>query len=560
MLTHRLTIGQKIFAIVGQFALVVALLGGTGWWVAATLSHQTYEMDASGRAMVLVARMNTNVQVMTGLQYQLVADPSPVVRERVAKDVERERTLFAQRSAAVVELMTDDTERKLLADLRQGYERYNAAFGQVTVAAANDDRAALAAAAGAAAKEAAAMRETFRAMFKDLEGHEAVLRDDTASIVALSHQIVLGVAVLGLAIGSALAWAVTRWGVSKPLDASVQALERLAAGDLDVQVQGTERRDEIGKVFRAMQVFKERLVHERQLAAETEATRRAEAERAERLNGLTRACEERVGGVLGTVGGEVVELEGTSDAMSSAASGASERAQAAAAAALQAAANVNTVAAAAEELAGSIAEIGRQVTNANAISQQANAQAGHTDALVRSLADTAGQIGDIVDTINAIAHQTNMLALNTTIEAARAGDAGRGFGIVADEVKHLALQTAEATQAIARQVDEVRARVGEAVTAIHTISDIVGQVGEASAGIASAVEEQAAATAEIARNVEQAAQGTQDVSSNIDGVQSAAATTGDAANRVMEIAHGVAGDAQTLKAMVEDFLAGVRAA
>ena len=97
--------------------------------------------------------------------------------------------------------------------------------------------------------------------------------------------------------------------------------------------------------------------------------------------------------------------------------------------------NVQTVAAASEELASSVNEIGRQVAQSAAIAQKAVGEADRTNATVQGLLKDAASIGDVVKLISEIAEQTNLLALNATIEAARAGEAGRGFAVVAAEVK-----------------------------------------------------------------------------------------------------------------------------
>ena len=94
-------------------------------------------------------------------------------------------------------------------------------------------------------------------------------------------------------------------------------------------------------------------------------------------------------------------------------------------------ANVQSVASATEEMAGSINEIGRQVADSNRIANEAVDQAQKTDARIAELSLAANRIGDVTQLITTIAEQTNLLALNATIEAARAGDAGRGFAVVA---------------------------------------------------------------------------------------------------------------------------------
>jgi methyl-accepting chemotaxis protein len=107
---------------------------------------------------------------------------------------------------------------------------------------------------------------------------------------------------------------------------------------------------------------------------------------------------------------------------------------------------VQTVATATEELASSVAEIGRQVGQSTKIAGQAVEEANRTNATIHGLSRAADKIGDVVKLISDIASQTNLLALNATIEAARAGDAGKGFAVVASEVKSLATETAKATQ------------------------------------------------------------------------------------------------------------------
>jgi murein DD-endopeptidase MepM/ murein hydrolase activator NlpD len=178
---------------------------------------------------------------------------------------------------------------------------------------------------------------------------------------------------------------------------------------------------------------------------------------------------------------------------------------------------VQTVAAAAEELNASIAEIGRQVQSASTMAGGAVQQAEKTNQQVQGLAEAAQKIGDVVKLISDIAAQTNLLALNATIEAARAGDAGKGFAVVASEVKNLATQTAKATEEISQQIASIQAATGEAVGAIQGIGKTIVEINQVASSIAAAVEEQNASTREIARNVQETSAGTQEVSSNIDG-------------------------------------------
>ena len=180
--------------------------------------------------------------------------------------------------------------------------------------------------------------------------------------------------------------------------------------------------------------------------------------------------------------------------------------------------------------------------------------------MVQGLLKASQKIGEIVALINDIADQTNLLALNATIEAARAGEAGKGFAVVAAEVKNLASQTSKATEEIGAQISDVQGATQDAVSAIASISRIIGEVNQIAIAIAAAVEEQGAATQEIARNVEETAKGTQEVSFNISGVTEAANSTGAVANRVLAGAQMLSSQSNEMRGLVESFLTQVKAA
>jgi methyl-accepting chemotaxis protein len=221
---------------------------------------------------------------------------------------------------------------------------------------------------------------------------------------------------------------------------------------------------------------------------------------------------------------------------------------------------VQTVAAAAEELASSISEISRQVAQSAKVADKALDDAKRTDTVVQALADSANKIGEVVGLISNIAGQTNLLALNATIEAARAGDAGKGFAVVASEVKNLATQTGKATDDISRQITQIQIATKEAVDSIRGISATISEISQIAAAIAAAVEEQGSATQEIARNVQEAASGTQEVSSNIVGVSQGANDTGSAAGEVLSAAGDLSRQAEQLRAEVGQYIDGVKAA
>ena len=113
---------------------------------------------------------------------------------------------------------------------------------------------------------------------------------------------------------------------------------------------------------------------------------------------------------------------------------------------------------------------------------------------------------------------------------------------------------------ITGQISGIQQATREAVAAIQSIGQTIGQINEIATTIASAVEEQGAATQEIARNVQQASAGTSEVSSNISGVTEAAASTGAAASQVLGAADELSQQSEALRGKVETFLAAIKAA
>ena len=268
---------------------------------------------------------------------------------------------------------------------------------------------------------------------------------------------------------------------------------------------------------------------------------------------------EVAGGIVTAVSTAATELQVTAQSLSQTADLAYRQSQVVASASQQTTDNVQSVAAATEQLSASIMEIGNQFDRLSDAIAGAVMQAGQTNEKIKALAAASQRIGTVSTLTNEIAGQTNLLALNATIEATRAGEPGRG-AVVAAEVRSLATQTASATEEIAGQVRAVQEATRLSTEAIEEITLTINRVQEFGMSISSAVSQRAAATQEISRNVQQASASTSEVSVNINGVTEASAATSSGLAAVLDAAAQLTESGERLRRDVEDFLLTVRSA
>ena len=261
--------------------------------------------------------------------------------------------------------------------------------------------------------------------------------------------------------------------------------------------------------------------------------------------------------VLGTVSESTTAMKSTAAVLSQSSGQTSERTKSAVHMSGEASSNVNAAVVAAEELMGSIVEIGLQVSEAAELVKLAVTEAHSTNEQITRLMEAAQEIGDVVSLIRDIAGQTNLLALNATIEAARAGEAGRGFAVVASEVKSLSVQTAAATERIAEQIAAIQNSTSGAVDAIRRNTERMQEIDRYASAVAGSLEEQSNATGAISSNVSGAAEGTKLVVEVLDKVTDAVNETQGAAGTVLAASEAVEAATVKLRQRVESFLSSV---
>jgi methyl-accepting chemotaxis protein len=427
----------------------------------------------------------------------------------------------------------------------------------ISLSKQNDSKAAMALFKGELSKTFNEMTELLARDAAYTEEHGIAAADRAARIYVTAWWLT-GAVVLLAAVAAAVSGVCLVRGIATPLTAMTSTMRRLAEHDTTVDIPGAGRRDEIGDMARAVNVFKSNIIETERLTAERETARAARSRRQDTMDQHTREFGGSVTGVMSALGTAAGNMRRAADIMAESASAVHHQASETAGGAGQSSADLTAVAAAVEQFTASVSEIARQVAVASEVAAQAVQRAEASQVTIRGLADSTARIGDVVRLIDSIAGQTNLLALNATIEAARAGDAGKGFAVVAGEVKALAAQTAKATAEIGAQIETVRSATEDTVAAMNEIGGIIGKMGEVSTAISAAVEEQSVTTREIASSIQGVAGSTAQAAKAMENVVQVADRAGDASRNILSEATEIGSESEKLRREVEQFLNAVQ--
>lgn len=544
----------RVVAIFGLIILMTGIMTGLMMRQAAKLEETSH--DLRGRQYVAIHAL-ADIQTLGERLYAVKGETLLSVDENIRRHSENEiRIVTADYTALEKKLLEHTPEGQMRLrltdisnawhDMRKHHERISHAAGTAA------QEAALALYHAEDEADIRNFRESSLAL-EELQMQqlaESTLVMDAALLEM--HYAVYAVQIVLVVLGLGGCFAVAR-SISRPVQEITRLMTEMSAGKLDIAIPAQSRRDEIGHMAAALDIFRRNSLEARRLSQEKQ--RRSEA-----LEGLLGSFDASVSGVLKTVAAAATELESTAGEMGGVARDTGQQAKAAENAARGTSFNIETVAAATEEINASLSEISRQIIRATQITEDAVQQARNTDAIVRGLEEAAQKIGDVVKVITDIAEQTNLLALNATIEAARAGDAGRGFAVVAAEVKSLAGQTASATGDISLQIGSMQQSARDAAAAIRGILGTIASINVSTGSIAAAVDEQTAATGEISQNVSRAALGAKGAADNIMHVSAATLRTDSAAGQVLSAARELSRESEMLKSRVETFFTDLRRA
>ena len=381
--------------------------------------------------------------------------------------------------------------------------------------------------------------------------------DDLNAALWRAVQTSLVVILLIVVLATLLFWRMAR-SISTSVTRMTGTMKLLAEGDLDLAVPCLDRRDEIGAMARAVEIFKVNAVERARLEEQAVQEEQAKIAYAAKLSEMLDTFKTSVESVLATTGTTITGLDEASRALTDMASEAAGRSEEAQTASSHTSQSIQSVAAASEELATSIADISAKAGSATLVVGRAREVTTESVQQIGALAEAGRKIGDVVGLIEAIAAQTNLLALNATIEAARAGEAGRGFAVVAQEVKQLAGQTANATAEIARQVSGIQNSTELAAATITSIAATMTEVEQMTRAVVASVEAQSLATQEISHSAQVAATGTGTLTRSVDSVIGVISRTSQTAASVSVRSRELSEQARRLSDEVKHFIVALR--